>query len=96
VGLFLANLASRTIRESGASQAVVLATAARTSIVILAAAIGLREMGVGEDIVRLAFGLLVGAAAVATAVAFGIGGREFARRKIEEWAQDVEQGKNRA
>ena len=94
VGMFVANVAARTIREGGSSQAALLATAARTSILVLAAAMGLREMGVGEDIVRLAFGLLVGAVAVALAVAFGIGGRNVAQRKLEQWTDDIEgQGK---
>jgi hypothetical protein len=96
VGLYLANLAARAIRESGTGQAALLATAARISILVLAAAVGLREMGVGADIVRLAFGLLVGAVAVATAVAFGIGGRNLAQRKLEQWSQDVEDRTSRS
>lgn len=42
-------------------------------------------MGLGEDIVNLAFGLLFGAVAVAFALAFGLGGRDVAARQLETW-----------
>ena len=38
----------------------------------------------------VAFGLLLGSAAVAAAIAFGIGGKEFASRKIDEWTNSIE------
>jgi hypothetical protein len=34
----------------------------------------------------MAFGLILGSAAVATAIAFGLGGRDFAARALERWA----------
>ncbi len=46
----------------------------------------LRQMNVAEDIINLAFGLLLGAVAVAGAVAFGIGGRDLARQQLERWS----------
>jgi hypothetical protein len=46
---------------------------------------GLRAMGIADDIVNLAFGLTLGAAAVAVALAFGLGGREAAGRQMEYW-----------
>ncbi|MGE0776132.1 MAG: hypothetical protein AB7L36_14000, partial [Sphingomonadaceae bacterium] len=45
---------------------------------------GLQFMGVGEDIVRLAFGALVIGGAVAGALAFGLGGRNWASRQLEK------------
>lgn len=83
-GLYLADLAARTIRSSGLSQANLLATSARVAILILAGAMALRQMDVAEDIINLAFGLTLGAAAVASAIAFGLGGRGFAQRRLEE------------
>jgi hypothetical protein len=35
--------------------------------------------------VMMAFGLILGSAAVATALAFGLGGRDYAARLLEEW-----------
>jgi hypothetical protein len=85
VGLFLANLAADTVRASSAPQAGLLALAARISIIVLAGAIALRQMGLANEIIELAFGLLLGSIAVAVALAFGLGGRDIAARQIEEW-----------
>jgi hypothetical protein len=35
----------------------------------------------------MAFGLILGAVAVAVAIAFGIGGRDLASKKLNEWNQ---------
>jgi hypothetical protein len=89
IGLFLANLAARTIRASGAAQANLLALVARISILVLAGAMALREMGLANEIVDLAFTALIGAIAVAAALAFGLGGREIAARQLEEWMDSI-------
>jgi hypothetical protein len=47
-------------------------------------------MGLATQIITIAFGLLLGSVAVAAAIAFGIGGREFASRKIDEWTRSIE------
>jgi hypothetical protein len=44
-------------------------------------------MGLAEDIINLAFGLLLGSVAVAVALAFGLGGRDVAGREVSEWVQ---------
>jgi Mechanosensitive ion channel, conserved TM helix len=89
IGLFLANLASSTVLSSGANQAGLLALAARVSIVVLAGAMALRQMGLAEDIINLAFGLLLGSVAVAVALAFGLGARDVAGREVNEWVQSL-------
>lgn len=55
-----------------------VAQIARVATMALFMAIGLRYMGIADDIVNLAFGLILGALAVAFALAFGLGGREAA------------------
>ena len=85
IGLFLANLAASTVRASGATQAGLLALAAQASIIVLAGAMALRQMGLADDIINLAFGLLLGSIAVAAALAFGLGAREIAGREVAEW-----------
>ncbi len=89
VGLFLANVAAQTIRSSSAQQAGLLAVAARVSIIVLAGAIALRQMGLANEIIELAFGLLLGSIAVAAALAFGLGARELAARQVETWLQSL-------
>jgi Mechanosensitive ion channel, conserved TM helix len=89
IGLFLANLAASTVRASGANQAGLLALATRVSIIVLAGAMALRQMGLADDIINLAFGLLLGSIAVAVALAFGLGAREIAARELGEWVQSI-------
>lgn len=89
-GLYLANLAARAVRSSAVQGADVLAKLAHAAVVVLAGAMALRQMGVAEDIINLAFGLLLGAVAIAIALAFGIGGRDVAGRYLEKWTGKVE------
>lgn len=87
VGLYLANLAAEAVRSSRVQNADVLAMVARVAVAVLAAAMALRQMGLANEIVNLAFGLLLGAVAVAAALAFGLGGREIAGRELQAWVE---------
>ena len=93
-GLLLANWASRAIREGGLSQAGLLGTAAQVAIIALAGAMALRQMGFANEIINLAFGLTLGALAVALAIAFGLGGRKTAGREIENMVDAIRTKKN--
>ncbi|NEP04341.1 MAG: mechanosensitive ion channel, partial [Okeania sp. SIO4D6] len=92
IGLYLANLAYNLITSSGNSQARLLGQLARIGIIVLVSAMALQQMGIAPSIVNLAFGLFMGAMAVAIALAFGLGGRDIASSKIQEW---LEQFKNK-
>jgi hypothetical protein len=83
IGFWLANLAFDAI--SRASERTALARLARVAILGLVIAMGLRAMGIADDIVNLAFGLTLGAVAVAFALSFGLGGREAAGKQLEHW-----------
>jgi len=85
IGMYLANLAARVIQSSDAAQANMLALAARISILTLAGAMAMSQMGLASDIINLAFGIILGAIALSIALAFGIGGREVAARQLEDW-----------
>ena len=84
VGLFLARilagLVGSSTGEAGYAQTIV-----KYAIIALFTAIGLTFMGLADQIVMMAFGLILGSAAVATALAFGLGGRDAAARMLEEW-----------
>ncbi|REK17547.1 MAG: hypothetical protein DWQ42_22065 [Planctomycetota bacterium] len=82
-GLYFAKLVGDAIRDSAITNANLLSTAARVSILVVAGAMGLLQTGLGEDIVKLAFGIVAGALAVAAAIAFGIGGRDAAKSFID-------------
>ena len=89
IGVYLANLAAGVVKASGAAQAGLLALATRISILVLAGAMGLAQMGLATEIINLAFGAVLGAIGVAVALAFGLGGREIAARELEEWLKSV-------
>jgi hypothetical protein len=85
VGLFLANLAFSIITSSGNAQARILGQVARIAIIVLVSAMALQQIGVAPDIVNLAFGLLLGALAVAIALSFGLGSRDIAKDQVQQW-----------
>jgi len=93
IGIFLANLANKAVMTSGMAQAKILALAAQIAILVFAGAMALLQMGVANDIINLAFGLLMGAIAVAVALSFGLGGKEIAAREIEKWLQSIKSEK---
>ena len=90
VGLFLANLAANTIGSVATRQSALLALVARVAIIVLAAAMALRQMGLANEIINLAFGLLLGSIGVALALAFGLGSRELAGKHAERWVAALE------
>jgi hypothetical protein len=82
VGFLIARLLERLI--GGAGETTLAASIVKWAAIILFTFMGLQFMGVGEDIVRLAFGALVIGGAVAGALAFGLGGRNWASRQLEK------------
>lgn len=95
IGLFLANLAFNIITSSGSSQARILGQIARIAIIALVSAMALQQIGIASDIVNLAFGLLLGAIAVAVALAFGLGSRDIAREQVRELLDSFKQKRDK-
>lgn len=83
LGAWLAGLVYERMHQEGKPSP--MAGIARIAILGFVLALGLRSMGIGEDIVNLAFGLTLGAAAVAFALSFGLGGREAAGKQLDHW-----------
>ena len=92
IGLYLANLASSVIMSAGGSKAHFTASLARWAILVLSGAMGLRQLGVGDEIVNLAFGIMLGALGIAAALAFGLGSREIAGREVERFVGHLRSG----
>ena len=76
VGFFIANLLADM--ASGTASTIV-----RYATLVLFVAMGLSYMGIADSIIELAFGALVVGGAAAAALAFGLGGREAAARRLE-------------
>ena len=89
LGLWLADVIAKMVMESNLNQKRLVAMLARVAIVALSLAIALRQMGLANEIINLAFGLLLGAIAVAAAIAFGIGGRDLAKYQLDKWYKAV-------
>jgi hypothetical protein len=85
IGLYLANLAQKVVASSGTHQSQVLGQVARLAILAFVGAMALQQMGIASSIVNLAFGLLLGAIAVAIAISFGLGGRDVASEQLRDW-----------
>jgi hypothetical protein len=82
VGIYLANLASTVIMSTGMQQRRVVALLARVAIIVFATAMALDQIGVANDIVNLAFGLILAGTVLAGALAFGLGGQDVARYQL--------------
>ncbi|WP_234026258.1 mechanosensitive ion channel [Qipengyuania thermophila] len=82
VGFLLARMLARMI--GGAEETGLAALIVKWATIFVFTFMGLQFTGIGEDIIRIFFGALVIGAAVAGALAFGIGGREWASRKLEQ------------
>jgi hypothetical protein len=85
IGFMLANVAYNAIDRASGENSKGLARIARFAILALVVAMGLRAMGIADDIVNLAFGLTLGAIAIAVALSFGLGGREAAGKLMSHW-----------
>lgn len=84
-GVLLGNFLARLIDRSTGGADGFASSIVRWATIALGTAMGLRFMGIADEIVILAFGLILGSAAVAAALAFGLGGREPARKLLDRW-----------
>ena len=85
VGVVIANILSSATARGDSPSSEITSILVRWGVIALSAAVGLRFMGLANDIIVLAFGLVLGAVAVAMAIAFGIGGRDAAKKLLERW-----------
>ncbi len=87
-GIPISRFVANTLRRAGDARSELVGTAVQWGIMVLVTAIGIREMGLGEDIIYAGFVLILGAASLAAALAFGIGGRGAAARFLERLDRD--------
>jgi hypothetical protein len=85
LGILLANILAAATEREGKPSSEIISAFVRWGIIALATAVGLRFMGLANDIIVLAFGLVLGSVAVAIAISFGIGGRDAAKRLVDRW-----------
>lgn len=85
IGVLMARIVTRLVGQSVGESG--LPSILKYTIIALSVAIGLRFMGLANEIVNMAFGLILGSAAVAVALAFGLGGRATAHKLLERWTE---------
>lgn len=85
-GIYLSNVATSAIREKGFESAL-FGFALRFIILFFAGTVALHTADIGGPIVQTAFTILLGSLSLAVTIAFGVGGRDFAARKLEEWTK---------
>ena len=84
IGFWLANVVANVVQRGEYNSSRWLGSLVRVLIIGLVLALGLKAMGIADSIVNLAFGLTLGAVAVAFALAFGLGGRQPAERLLSD------------
>jgi Conserved TM helix len=84
-GVALANLIANALTNAGGATAGFASNVARWATIALSTAMGLNFMGIADSIIQTAFTLILGAAAIAIAIAFGWGGRETAAKLLARW-----------
>ena len=79
IGFLIANVISKFV-GTGSLQGMII----RYATMLIFTFMGLRQMNIGDDIVTIGFGALMACLAVAGSLAFGLGGRDWAAKKLEE------------
>ena len=91
IGNYISLLIYNTMSKSRSNNFI--AGVIRWASLALFIAIALRTMGIANEIVELAFGLILGAIAVTVALSYGLGGREAAGEHFREIIQKFKDDK---
>ena len=87
VGWLVANFLSQGLLiaavNAGLPEARLLARAVHWGVILFAVATALTHLGIGKEMVLVAFGITFGGLVFALALAFGLGGRRLARELLE-------------
>jgi hypothetical protein len=82
---FVANLVRGTTGTARVGDPDLLATIARSAILVFAVLMAFDQLEIAPTIVNTLWMALIGMVAVAGALAFGLGGRDLAGRLLEDW-----------
>ena len=73
----------------------VLAKIAKAAVVIIAVFMAVQQLGIAEEIVTAAFTLILGAIALGSGLAFGLGNRQLAGEITRRWYEEGKQRRER-
>ena len=88
----LGNLVRATTAEAGFRNPDTLSNVAKTAVWIFAVIIAVNQVGIAETLVNTLFTGAVAALSLAAGLAFGLGGRDLAARKLDDWYEDGDEG----
>ena len=80
IGNIIANVATNNFMKNDNNKFV--GSIIKMAILAIFLAIGLRRMGIADDIINLAFGITLGTIALTIVLSFGLGGREAAGKQM--------------
>lgn len=72
-------------RNAGFDEALLLGRLARYAVLLFVVLIALEQLQIGGDIIRLTFLIILAGLVLALALAFGLGGRQWAANLLEHW-----------
>lgn len=81
----LANIVRGAAAEAGMSNPDTLANVTRIIVWGFSVVVAFNQLGVARTLINTLFTGLISAVALAAGLAFGLGGRDMAARKLEEW-----------
>lgn len=104
VVLFVGGIAARAVgnvvrgatAEGGFANPETLSNVARTTVWVFAIVVAVNQLGIATNLINVLFTGVVGAAALAAGLAFGLGGRDLAARTLENWYDQAQDAKPKA
>jgi hypothetical protein len=82
---FVGNAVIAYCRNVGIQDGELLGRLAQYAIVVFVVLMALDQVKIGGDIVRQSFLIILGGVVLALALAFGLGGKDWAARRLERW-----------
>ncbi len=81
IGNWVSGIAHSSLAKNNDNKFI--ASIIRICVLAIFLAMGLKTMGIGDDIINMAFGITLGTVAITIALSFGLGGREAAGKQME-------------
>ncbi|MBQ9058156.1 MAG: mechanosensitive ion channel [Atopobiaceae bacterium] len=86
LAVFASTVASNALKKTGFAAYAPMAQAA---ILVIGAFMVLNQLHIASTIVNTAFIVILAAVGVAAAIAFGLGGKDFAAKRLEKWDEQI-------
>ena len=89
-GTLLARAVNRMVfaylKNIGVDGALTISTVTEYAIQLFVVFVALEQLGIGTQMLAMAFAITFGAVSLALALAFGLGGKDWAAGVIDRWA----------